>query len=100
MKSQQRKSYRKILMGMFAVITLSFVSYAYATANTVFSASDMKAKNSEIADLQTEIAELEVEYFAMMNGVSIHEAKEYGLKEAPAVEYATIQKKTNVAYNR
>lgn len=98
MKTEKRKTNKKIIFGMFFVIVLLFATYSYAIASTTLSVSDMKIKNIKIADLQTEISELESEYFSIINNISV-DINEYNLEEINNVGYASLDKEIKVAYN-
>ncbi len=103
MKTQRRTTgylhAQQLLSMVIAGIILSFVLYSYAIASTTLSISDAKNTNSEITELQTEIAELELEYYQMINAISLTQAEELGFDETKEVHYATINPTTNVAYN-
>lgn len=76
---------------MIFVIVASFASYSYAIAGTIISTSDAKTRSVEISDLQTEIAELELEYFNIIQGVSLANAEELGFFETQDVSYLYLQ---------
>ena len=99
MKKNTKKLHKKIISTMLFAIVLSFLTYSYAIASTTLSVSDMKSRNSEIQDLETEIAELEVQYFGMINSISVKDAEIYGMNEITAVGYASLDQETVVAYN-
>ena len=91
---------RKQLFRMFlGGIVLSFVLYGFAIANTTLSIADADTSNQEINELQTQIAELEVEYFEMLNTLSMDEAKSFGFNEVQDLRYARINETKAVAYN-
>jgi len=99
MKKNTKKLHKKVVSVIFFAIVLSFLTYSYAIASTTFSISNMKMKNSEIQDLETEITELEVHYFSMVHSVSEKNAEEYGMKEVENVGYVNLAQDTVVAYN-
>lgn len=83
---------------LFAII-LSFASYSYAIAGTIITTSDAKSRSVELSDLETEIAELEVHYFTLMNGISLQDAENLGLTESSEIAYVNLENTTKVAYN-
>jgi len=93
--STRSRIFRAALTG----IIVSFVLYGFAIANTTLSIADADTYNNEVNELQTEIAELEVHYFDIINELSITEAQESGFTEVSSVRYAHINKNTSVAYN-
>ena len=93
--NKQQQLFRLMLIG----IVMSFVLYGFAIASTTISIADADMNNNEINQLQTEIAELEIKYFEMINDLSIQEAELYGLNEVPEVHYAHINETKSIAYN-
>ena len=81
-------------------IVASFVLYGFAIASTTLSIADADTSNNDINELQTEIAELEVEYFDMIHELSLDEAELHGFTEVGNVRYARIDETKTVAYNR
>lgn len=90
---------KKVFHALCTGLVLSFVCYSFAIASTTLSISESKDHNTQIQDLQTEIAELELAYFDMINTLSLEGAYEYGFDETPEVHFAHIEKNTSVAYN-
>lgn len=80
-------------------IICSFVLYSYAIASTTLTIASAEDMNHDIAALQTDIAELELHYYSMVNDISLKGAERLGLSEASSVEYAKIAPETTVAYN-
>lgn len=98
MKTIKQKSNKKVVLGILSAIILLFVTYSYATASTIISASDNKTKNQKIAELQTEISELEYKYFSMLDELPT-DVEQYGLKNINRIGYASIESDVKVAYN-
>ena len=100
MKRDAKKTSKKntVFIMVFVIIVL-FSTYSYAIASTTFAVSDMKTKNSAITNLQTDIAELELEYVDMLDKVALHDIEKYNLYEVKHVGYANVEKNTYVAYN-
>ena len=92
----RRKIFRTFLLG----ITVSFLLYGFGIASTTLSVADAETSNYEINELQTEIAELEIEYFEIINTLSADEALLYGFNEVNNIKYAYIDQTKSVAYNR
>lgn len=90
-----KKAFNYMLIGIIS----SFVLYSYAIASTTLAISSAEDMNHDIADLQTDIAELELHYYSLLNDISLEGASRLGLKEASSVEYAKIAPETTVAYN-
>lgn len=99
MKKRNKRKNKKTTLMLFSALFVSFMMYSYAIASTTFSISDMEKKNVEIQDLQTEIAELEVEYFDLINSLDIARAEKMGLSELKSVSYAELNADTRLAYN-
>ncbi len=99
MKTRSQKN-KKVISGVIIAIVLSFITYSYAIASTTFSTSDSRSKDIEIQELQTEIAELEINYFKMMNSISVADAGRYGMKELKTIGYADIDSQVTVAFNQ
>ena len=95
-KHESRKNIFNIFLGL---IVTFFVLYGFAIASTTISIADAKTHNKDINELQTEIAELEVEYFEMINTLSMSHAEEFGFKEISNLHYARIDQTKSVAYN-
>lgn len=95
-KYQNRKNLFKVLVGG---ICMSFVLYGFGITGTTLSIADAKTNNKEIVDLQTEIAELEIEYFERVNSLSMDEAFNLGMEEEDDILYARIDEVKSVAYN-
>lgn len=91
-----RKNLIKILL---CGIVVSFILYGFAIAATTISIADADTDNKEITELQTEIAELEIQYFQMINTFSVEEAEVHGFSELANVHYAVIDENKSVAYN-
>jgi|AntAceMinimDraft_6_1070360.scaffolds.fasta_scaffold06662_5 hypothetical protein len=87
--------FKSLILGLI----ISFGSYSFAIASTTLSISETKSHNQAIQQLQTEIAELEGEYFAIINTLSLSEAEMYGLTETPSIHFAHIKQDIAVAYN-
>ena len=81
-------------------IILSFVLYGFAIASTTLSVADAETSNHNINELQTEIAELEVLYFSMINQLSLDQAASHGLNQVDTLKYVRVNQPTSVAYNR
>ncbi len=98
-KLQTAQGRKNIFRALLTGITLSFVLYSFAIASTTLSISESKSYSQSMRDLQTELAELEVEYFDMINTLSLTEAQERGFNETASVNFAHVDKNTSVAYN-
>ncbi len=92
----QKKKLVHVLLGSIALL---FVVYSFGIASTTINIADAKMYDQDINELQTEIAELEVEYFEIINILSIDEAEKYGFTETSNLHYAYIDKTKAVAYN-
>jgi len=99
MKTNSIKTQKKIISAMLFAIALSFGMYSYAIASTTFFACNIEEKSSQIQDLETDIAELEIEYFAMIDDLSSTDVSSFGLQEISHVGYASLEKNTVVAYS-
>ncbi|MCI5050998.1 MAG: hypothetical protein MRY57_01680 [Candidatus Pacebacteria bacterium] len=91
---------KKIFLALVGGICCSFLMYGFGIASTTISVADAKTHNHSIAELQTEIAELEIEYFERINALSLEEAGVLGMVEDKKVLYAHLEQETKVAYNR
>lgn len=90
---------KKLVKVLVFSIMFSFISYSFAIASTTLSVSESKSHNQDIQQLQTEIAELEAEYFTIISGLSLDGAKHYGFDETSSVHFAHLEPNTQVAYN-
>ena len=95
-KENNRKNIFRILVGG---ICLSFLLYGFGITGTTLNIADAKSNNRDIAELQTEIAELEIEYFEIINTLSLEEALLYGMNEDTKVLYAYIDEVQTIVYN-
>jgi hypothetical protein len=95
-KGNSRKSIFRILLGG---ICLSFLLYGFGITGATLNIADAKNDNQGITELQTEIAELEIEYFERVNTLSIEEASIHGMTEKGKVFYAYVDEVKSVAYN-
>ncbi|MFT6361459.1 MAG: hypothetical protein ACJAV6_000191 [Candidatus Paceibacteria bacterium] len=96
-KDQGRK---KIFTTFLLGIVVSFLLYGFGITSTTLSVADAETHNHEINELQTEIAELEISYFEIINTLSEDEALLYGFNQVENVKYAHIDQTKSVAYNR
>jgi|AntRauTorckE6833_2_1112554.scaffolds.fasta_scaffold96709_1 hypothetical protein len=92
-------SSKKVLTFVVAALVLSFGMYSFAIASTTISISDSSLINTDIQDLQTEIAELESSYYVMINELSLEQAMTEGFYEEESVQFAHVYPSTLVAYN-
>ena len=90
---------RKLFIGIVGGIIVSFLLYGFAITSTTLAIAEAKTDNNEIQELQTRIAELEVEYFEIINTLSLEEAQENGLSEISNLHYARVNETKAVAYN-
>lgn len=98
-KAQKKESKSLFFKLMLVSIGLLFVLYGFAIASTTISIADARTHNQDINDLQTEIAELEIQYFEQVNTLSLGEAQELGFNELSNIQYARIDQTKAVAYN-
>ena len=91
---------KRVFHMLIGGIILSFVLYGFAIASTTLSVADAETSNHNINELQTEIAELEVAYFSMINELSLDQAADYGLNQVDTLKYVHVNQPTAVAYNR
>lgn len=90
---------RKLFIGIVGGIIVSFLLYSFAITSTTLAIAEAKTDNTEIQELQTEIAELEVTYFEIINTLSLEEAQQDGFSEISNLHYARINEAKAVAYN-
>lgn len=98
-RTNQYNKAQKMFTTLVAGIIVSFVLYSYAIASTTLALSNVEDMNGDIGELQTEIAELELEYYGMLNDISIPEAESLGFTETKNIQYANIDVDSSVAYN-
>ncbi|MFT7328177.1 MAG: hypothetical protein ACI870_000357 [Crocinitomicaceae bacterium] len=94
-ESGRKNVFTMLLFG----IAVSFILYGFAIASTTLSIANADTDNKNINELQTEIAELEIEYFEIINTLSIEHAEAKGFYELSNVHYAVIGEKKSFAYN-
>lgn len=99
MKTTIAYSGRKIFSYLCGAIILSFALYSFAIASVTVHISDMQALDSDIENLRTEIAELERDYFTMVNNLTLNEALELGFTQDEYVSFAYVNKAQYVALN-
>jgi hypothetical protein len=100
LQQTNKRTTRKNIFNLLVVsIIASFVLYGFAIASTTLSIADANTHNRDINELQTEIAELEIEYFEIVNTLSLEEAQEEGFQEVSNIHYARIDDRKSVAYN-
>lgn len=92
----QRKT---ILRSLLGGIVFSFALYVFAITSTTINIAEAKSNNREVATLQTDIAELEIEYFEMINELSLNDAASFGMFEEEDVYYAQVDSVRAVAYS-
>jgi flagellar basal body-associated protein FliL len=97
--AQKNESKKKLLKVVLGSILVLFVCYGFAIASTTISIADAQTHNQDINELQTEIAELEIEYFEIVNTLSLGEAEILGFSELSNVKYARVDQGRSVAYN-
>ncbi len=74
-------SHNGTLLGAFAAL---FVVYSFLIGSTVVSINERKNLYSEIRAQQAHLAELEIQYFELAQGVDLNRATEMGFKDQPA----------------
>lgn len=90
---------RKLFMVIVGGIVVSFLLYGFAITTTTLAIAEANSDNNEIQSLQTDIAELEVEYFEIINTLSLEEAQKIGFTELSNMHYARADETKAVAYN-
>lgn len=90
---------RHMFLGLIAGIVVSFVLYGFAITSTTLSIANADSHNNTVNDLQTEIAELEIEYFEIINTMSMEEAVTEGFNEISNIQFARIDESSSLAYN-
>lgn len=98
-KTRGKCNQENLFKGLVAGICLSFLLYGFGITGTTLSIAEAKNNNQNITEIQTEIAELEIQYFEIVNTLSIDEATAHGMKENNKVLYAHIDEIKSVAYN-
>ncbi len=94
-RTLQKKIFRTLVGGIF----FSFVLYAMAITYATVNIASAKTHNQDIVAVQTDIAELELEYFEMVNDLTIEQAKSLGLQEGEQVHFVRLDEVKAVAYN-
>lgn len=94
-ESGRKKLFTLLLCG----IAVSFILYGFAITATTISIANADSHNKDINELQTEIAELEIEYFEIINTLSMDQAQAQGFSELSELHYAVIDETRSVAYN-
>lgn len=90
---------RKLFTGIVGGMIVSFLLYGFAIASTTIAIAEAKTDSNEIEELQTEIAELEVQYFEAINTLSLEDAQAIGFTELSNLHYARVNETKAVAYN-
>lgn len=89
----------RLLKFALAGIAFSFVLYMFGISSATISIADADTYNQNISNLQTEIGELEIEYFEIINTLSLEQANNHGFNELSNVHYVRIDETKSVAYN-
>ncbi len=90
-KSKTKQILKRCLFacGVFSVVLFS--CYSYALAKTTSSGSTIREKMREKQDLETEIVDLEMQYFEIINAIDQDNFTAYGLQKVAAVDYVTSE---------
>jgi hypothetical protein len=86
---------RSLIVGM----GFFFGCYSFAIASTTLSIARSREYNESIQEVQTNIAELEAEYFALINTLSLEGAEMHGFAETSRVHFVHKNPDTAVALN-
>ena len=106
MKSVQQKlvnllkSPRRMNAFLSAGIILGIFAYGVGIISTTVYIADAKSDSRSIAELESDIAELENKYFRELNTINQDEAEVFGLYQVEDVEYAHAQPQTQLALNQ
>lgn len=106
MKTLQQKlitflrSPRKMNALLFAGIIIGVFAYGIGIISTTVHIADAKTDSQSVAELRSDIAELENDYFQKMNAINQSEAQLFGLHQVQKVEYAYLNKETQLALNQ
>ena len=78
-----------IFLAMLLVSALSVVVYIYAVTRTVHNIVNRQSIETELSKLSTNISELEFQYIAIKNGVTIDFAKSLGFQLSNRTVFVT-----------
>ena len=93
-------NFRKKMSYMFIFLTSTlFLLYGFIIVSTIINIAEADTHSRDIGELQSEISELEIEYFEIVNTLSIDQAKIYGFSELSSVHYVHIDETNSFAYN-
>lgn len=98
-KINKYENRKKIYTGLIAGICFLFLLYGFGIAGTTLSIADAKSNNRQLTELQTQIAELEMEYFEIINTLTMEEVVTLGMEEQEDVLYAKIDQIKSIAFN-
>ncbi len=83
------------ILGVFILVLFFF--YSYALAKTTTSAHTIHEKKLAIQELETEIIDLETEYFEIINGIDRDNFASYGLEKVSTLEYVSRETSSQFA---
>lgn len=72
---------------LFSALVFVFVSYAYLIAATTINTAEAREYDSEIKEIMSDIATLEVEYLAHVNDIDMEYASLSGFQEVEQVRF-------------
>jgi hypothetical protein len=78
---------RMILRALFVCIALAILAYLYLVSASVLNVMARKEAAADSTRLQSSIAEMEHQYFALNKSVDIAQAQAIGLSDLPAPQY-------------
>lgn len=98
-KKQIRNTKKYLARTLIALLATGFVSYAYAITHTTVTISSSQSLTKKNQEIRTELSQLELEYFEIVNNIDINEASEGGFAKAEKVYYAQRSDIQQFAFN-
>ena len=81
---------------LFAIIAIGFV-YLFLLVSTTVNIAERKHAEKTTKEIQSEIAQMEIDYFAQSNNLNIDYARENGFVESDTMYFAYEEERTEVA---
>lgn len=90
--------YKRLVFSVLAIIVLCGALYVYAVSSTIYFVIERSAYQKEVQELTATIGNLQVEYLAKTQSISLQRGAALGLSEAREISF--VSRNTSTASNR
>lgn len=97
--TQTYSSRKRIFQSLVLGILVSFFLYGMGITSATLAVAEVRGYRGDMNDIQTDITNLEFEYFQIVQNLSDEQIKEFGFAEQASVHYAYVDQTTTVAYH-